>query len=315
VLGSKGNPTHTIFSTPGRISHLQVAVDRRGNALVVWLQELNGSHEILALSFDIRAQAWDQTPLRLGHPSSRPMEPRLAVNHREHAMVLWPSEGEEFQGLVACYYLPSERAWSDRPVPVVDRRTSAHRVAIDDAGNALALWIHSAHGERCGLESAFYDVRKSQWSEPEILAKAHTFLSPRLAMAGSGEALAAWCQAENSGTPRLFAKAFQQGKWEMEVERLDPGAGQVADFAIAIESQGHAGLLALHHGTEGYQAVVRWRDGEWSAPVRLGNLAQARLLDPHLALCPSGAVALWTLDAGKERILFASVAGQGEGRP
>jgi len=314
VLGAKGNPTQTLFSTPGQIQHRQVAVDRRGNALVVWLQELQGHYEILAQSFDLRAQAWEQTPLRLGQPSSRPLEPRLAVNHREHGMVLWQSEGDEFQGLVACHYLPSERAWSDRPVPVAHRRTSGHRVAIDDAGNALALWIHSAHGERCGLESAFYDVRTSQWSEPETLAKAHAFLNPKLALAGSGEALAVWCQAEDSGAPRLFAKAFQHGKWEREVERLDPGSGQVSDYAIAIESQGHAGLLALHYGPEGYQAVARWRDGAWSAPVRLGPMTQARISDPHLALCPRGAVALWTLDGGKDRILYASVAGQSGGR-
>jgi len=289
-------------------------VDRRGNTLVVWLHESRGSFEILALTFDMRAQTWEQEPIRLGPPSNRPLEPRLAVNHREHAMVLWQSETEEFQGLVACHYLPSEKAWSDRPVPVVSRRAAMHQIAIDDDGNALALWIHSAHDGRAGLESAFYNVRNSQWSEPEILARAHSFRPPQLTMAGSGEALAAWCQAEHSGAPRLFAKAFQKGLWEKEVERLDPGYGQVVDFAIAIENQGNAGLLTLQQGPEGYQALVRWRDAEWSAPTRLGPASQAPLSNPNLALCPLGAAAVWTREGGKDRTLYASVAERNEKR-
>jgi len=314
MLGAKESPTKTVFTAPGKIHHLQAAVDRRGNVLVVWHQEFRGSFEILALSFDIRAQAWEQEPTRLGPPSTHPLEPRLAVNHREHAMVLWQTDTEEFQGLVACHYLPSERAWSDRPVPVVPRRSALHRVAIDDAGNALALWIHSPHGERSSLESSFYSVRSSQWSEPEILAKAHTFKSLQLAMAGGGEALAAWCQAEHSGTPRLFAKAFQDGAWEKEVERLDPGVGLVLDFAIAIEDQGNAGLLTLQQGPEGHQALVRWREGAWSSPSSLGAPSQTPLSDPHLTLCPLGASALWTLEGGKSRILYASVAERKESR-
>jgi len=314
-LDRKDSPGRIIYRTAGSIHHLQVAVDRRGNLLVLWLHESQGLFEILAQAFDIRSQSWEQEPVRLGPPSTRPLEPRLAVNHREHAMALWAAAGEGLAGLVACHYLPSERAWSDQPVPVAERQTTLHRVAMDDAGNALALWIHSAQGTRCELESAFYDVRTSDWSEPQTLARAEAFHAPQLAMAGDGEALAAWCQGERSGIPRLFAKAFQKGRWENEVERLDPEYGQVHAFSIALGGTGRAALLSLQKGPDGYQALARVREDVWSLPSRLGAITRAPLAHPHLVLGPTGAAAIWTMDEGQSRTLCASVTGTNLDRP
>lgn len=313
-LGAEESPPRVIFTTAGKVHGLQAAVDRRGNALVVWLHEWEGTFEILCQSFDTRAHSWEAQPARLGLTSSQFLEPRLAVNQQEHAMVLWHTQNEDFDGLVACHYLPSQKAWSECPVAVVARRTAMHRVAMDQGGNAQALWVHSAHGERCGLEASWFDARTGVWGEPRTLARAEAFMSPQLAMSSSGEAFAAWCQAESSGVPRLFGKAFEHGSWEGEVERMDPGCGVVRDFALAIGSHGLAGLLTLQQGQEGYQAMGRWRDGTWSAPERLGGLSPAPLSTPRLALCPLGAVALWNQDGVQDRVLFATVAERTPGR-
>lgn len=159
----------------------------------------------------------------------------LDLLHREHAMVLWQSQCEEFDSLLACHYLPSEGIWSDQPVLVLPRRTSLHRIAMDDAGNALALWVHSPRGAKCELQSSFFQVKAAAWREPESLARAQAFTLPHLVMAGGGEALA------------------------------------------------------------------RWREAAWSAPSRLGPTTQSSLLAPRLALCPQGAVALWTLNESGRR--------------
>lgn len=304
ILGGGESMAQVIFRTRGRIQHLQAAVDRRGNALVVWLHATDGGFEVMAQAFDTRGSTWEQAPTTLGIPTSEAVEPRIAVNHREHAMVLWEVQDPLFEGLVASHYWPSDRIWSDRPVPVVSHATRQHQVVMDDMGNALALWIHAPYGQRSVLEASFYDVQHSEWGEPEILGSAQAFSAPQLVMSGGGEALAAWCQGEGHGASRLLAKAFGKGKWEAEVECLELGREPVQDFAIALGPEGRAGMLAVHHGPEGDWISARLRQAQWSAPVQLGTVSQVSHSSPRLRLCPQGASALWIQGQGKEKALI-----------
>src|ERR1035438_1954088 len=54
ILGGERDTTHVVFRTAGRIHHLQAAVDRRGNALVVWLLGLDGRDEGMGQGLDNR---------------------------------------------------------------------------------------------------------------------------------------------------------------------------------------------------------------------------------------------------------------------
>jgi hypothetical protein len=304
VLGGVASGANIVFRTPGQIRHLQAAVDRRGNALVVWLHEVDGRFEVIAKSFDTRGLAWEQEPTILGGLATKAVEPRIAVNHREHAMVLWEVQDSGSEGLVASHYWPSDRIWSDRPVPVVSHATRHHQVVMDDFGNALALWINAPYGQRITLEASFYDAQRSEWGEPEILGNAHVFSPPQLVMSGGGEALAVWSQGESHGASRLFAKAFKKGTWEADVECLDLGREPVLDFAIALGSEGQAGLLAVHQGLEGDWVSARVRQSSWSPPVQLGPVSQLPLSCPRLRLCPRGGSALWMQGEGKEKTLI-----------
>jgi hypothetical protein len=219
-------------------------------------------------------------------------------------MVLWGVLEKGFEGLVASHYWPSDRIWSDRPVPVVAHATSHHQVVMDDLGNALALWIHAPYGQRPTLEASFFDVHHSEWGAPETLGSAHSFSIPRLAMSGDGQALAAWCQGEEHGGSRLYAKAFVEGRWETDMECLDPGHGMVQDFAIALGSDGRAGLLALHHGSDGGWVSARLRSSVWSGPVALAPPTRTAHSSPRLVLCPEGTSALWIQGEGREQALI-----------
>jgi len=304
TLGGEDDLAHVIFRTVGRIDHLQAAVDRRGNALVVWLLQQGERFEVMAQSFDLRGQAWEQAPTTLGLPSAPSVEPRIAVNNREHAMVLWEVEGGSSEGLVASHYWPSDRIWSDRPVPVTSHATRHHQVVMDDAGNALALWIHAPYGQRSTIEASFYDGQRSEWSAPETLSTAHTFTLPRLVMCGHGEALAAWCQAEDHGASRLFAKAFRKGRWESGVECLESGHGPVQDFAMDLGPDGQAGLLAVHRGPEGDWVSARLGQGSWSDAFPLTHASPSPCLAPRIRLCSEGASALWVHGVGREGALM-----------
>lgn len=303
ILGGGQSIAQVVFRTKGSIHHLQAAVDRRGNALVVWLHEREGTFEVMAQAFDIRGAAWEKESATLGVPSVPGAEPRVAVNHREHAMVLWEVEGA-FEGLVASHFWPSERIWSDRPVPVVTHATRHHQVAMDDQGNALALWVHAPYGQRSQLEASYYDGQACEWGPPETLGNAQTISSPRLVMTGGGEALAAWCQVEGHGASRLFAKAFRKGRWEAGLECLELGHGPVHDFAIGLNPDGRAGLLLVQRGPEGDWVSARLRQGEWSAPFQLVPPSGMPCSSPRLAFCPQGVSAIWIQGVGRQMSLM-----------
>jgi len=304
VLGGGDGMGHVIFRTGGRIQHLQAAVDRRGNALVAWLLEGERGLEVLAQAFNVRERGWEKSPTTLGIPSDEGVEPRIAVNHREHAMVLWEVREAASEGLVASHYWPTDGIWSDHPVPVVAHATRHHQVAMDDQGNALALWIHAPHGQRCLLEASFYDVRLAEWSHPETLATGQVFTSPRLVMTGTGEALAAWGQGEGHGAIRLFAKGFRGGKWQAEAECLDRGHGRIVDFALDLALDGRAGLLAVEGPPENSLMSVRLREGgAWSAPTELAPASGHAHSAPQIRMCPKGVSALWIQGQGSDRAL------------
>ncbi len=300
ILGVPGESAQVIFSTGGQVHHLQTAVDRRGNALVLWLLDTDGRIEVMAHSFNARDLAWEPRPTTLGLPSSPSAGPRIAVNHRQNAMVLWEVEGGASGGLVASHYWPSDHIWSDRPVPVVSRPTRSHQVVMDDLGNALAMWIHAPYGQRSHLEASFYDGQRCEWGEPEVLASAETFLFPRLAMSGDGEALAAWCQAEGHGASRLMTKFFTRTGWEEGVECLELGQGPVRDFAIDLGPEGRAGILAAHRGLEGDWISARLRQREWSASIPLVPPSVSPCSSPRIRLCPQGASAQWVQGVGDQ---------------
>ncbi len=308
ILGGVESSTQVVFRTVGVVKHLQGAVDRRGNALVVWLLEVDGRTEVMAQAFDTRGSAWEQAPTTLGSSSAPAVAPRMAVNHREHAMVLWEVEDGRSEGLVASHYWPSDGIWSDRPVPVVAQATHHHQVVMDDLGNALAVWVHAPYGQRSRLEASFYDGTRSEWGKPETLCSAQSFSALRLAMSGDGEALAAWCQGEGHGPARLFTRAFRKGGWDAGSECLELGHGPVQDLALALGAEGQAGLLATHRGPQGDWVSARLRQREWSEPFQL--LPASRLLcsAPRLCLCAHGASALWIQGEGREHSLILAEA-------
>jgi hypothetical protein len=187
---------------------------------------------------------------------------------------------------------------------VVSHATRQHQVVMDDLGNALALWINAPYGQRSTLEAIFYDGQLSEWGIPEVLGNAQEFSPPRLVMSGGGEALAVWSQGEGHGAPRLFAKAFNKGKWDSDVECLDLGREPVRTFAIALGSEGQAGILAVHQGPQGDWVSVRLRRTRWTTPIQLGTASQLPLSSPQLKLCPGGVSALWVQGEGREQTLF-----------
>ena len=301
-LGSGGSEQE-VFRTTGTVRGLQVSVDRRGNALVVWLHEKVGRIEVMTRSFDTRRMAWEAGPTVLGLPADPEASPHLAANPRGHAMVLWEARDGPFEGLVASHHWPADRIWSDRPMPVVGHSVRNHQVAMDGRGNALALWIHAPYGQRARLLASFYEARAGTWCEPVALASAQEISSPRLVMNGNGEGLATWCQRESGAVSQLSAKAFDNRTWKVEPECLDHDRERVHDYAIDLGEDGRAGFLVIQRGEAGDQVLLRTRQGTWSEPKVMAAPQGTSCASPRIAVCPQGMSLMWIQGTGTDQRL------------
>ena len=143
ILGTGEVTGHVLFQTPGLVRQLQVAADRRGDALVVWLHQKVGRVEAMAYAFDARGENWEGEPVVLGLPSDPGAAPRLASNNREHAMVIWEARDSLFEGLMASHYWPSALISSDHPLPVLPHPPTPHQSAIATHGHSLPLSVRS----------------------------------------------------------------------------------------------------------------------------------------------------------------------------
>lgn len=314
IIGMPFDPTASVqptsrmlFKTFGNPRDIQVYIDRRGSALVVWSHELDGKWETLAKHFDVRSKVWDSEPTRLGPPVDHPLEPRLAMNRRGQAVVVWEQLTDRADCLVAAHYLPSEKQWSDRPVPVASGTAKEHQVAMDHAGNVMAVWVDHHYGQRPALQARLYSANRGDWCEPVVLATAQSFRQVRLAMTGTGEALAVWLQSEGTTLSFLHSKAFRNETWETQVTRLDGEGGRVTDFAMALGPKGLAGLFCLMQNQDSFAPMVRSRRKAWDPVAAVGPNSKLPHHHPVLSLCPEGNVAIWQVGAGAETQLVMAM--------
>jgi hypothetical protein len=141
----------------------QLAVDAQGDATVVW-DHYDGAFSASTV-YDVQTAvrpaggAW-QTPADLSTTSTLRSDPQVTVNARGDAIATWDL------GDPAPYYYhtaqaavrPAGGAWQ-APVALAptDMGYETPVVALDEQGNATAIWHHSL-GESTALQAAGYDV-------------------------------------------------------------------------------------------------------------------------------------------------------------
>ena len=140
-----------------------------------------------------------------------------------------------------------------------------------------------------------------------MLATAQNFNQVRLAMTGTGEALAVWLQSEGTALSFLHSKAFRNDAWEAQVTRLDGEGGRVTDFSMTLGQKGLAGLFCIVQSPDAFVPLVRSRKKSWDPADMVGPRSKHPHHHPVLSLCPEGNVAIWQVGAGTETQLVMAL--------
>jgi hypothetical protein len=220
VTGSAGNTyafwasrnVGTGWTTPLQISaisanpgSIRVAADAAGNAIAVWQDTSSARRAVFASRLDAASGAWSAVQL-LNDGANNAFLPQVAVDPNGNMIVVWyeASDGAQSNGIVdvgvvAKRFVAAAATWSG--AIAVQPAGQVPDVAVDAAGNAIAVWLQQTpgNGSHYELWSARYTATDSAWGASLKLmtdAAAYTQIgnNPKIAVNATGDAVVVWYQ-------------------------------------------------------------------------------------------------------------------------
>jgi hypothetical protein len=272
----------------------QVAVDSKGDAIAIWHRggPFGGAVQTAFRPVD---GTW-QAPAKV---SELGFDPQITFDAQGNALAVW----EHYDGsnyIVQSASKPVGVEWQT-PVNVSEAGETAERpqVAVDDHGNAIAVWHRWTDGlfSTRIVQAAFRPAGAEAWQAPVNISEPGA-TNPQIAFDGQGNAIAVW-----SGNGAAFKPAG--GPWQAPVE-LEPG-GEAQSPQVAFD--GHGNALVVWPSSNRIQAATRSADGVWQAPVTLFTAEGAYdprvgAYDPQVAFDEQGdAVTVWDHDNGTSEVI------------
>jgi hypothetical protein len=276
------NPSDLSAAVLGVRNH-HVALDRAGNAAVVWAEDHGGAFDVAAEMRSAASGVWGApVVLSTGAASAGPS---LAVSPGGEAFAIWV-EGAAVQ--VARGNLATG-SW-ESPVALSRNAGVDAAIAVNAAGDAVAIW---ALGDRPGVEASIRPAG-GPWGDPVALPDGAQFpasAGPDVGFGADGTAVAVWVSGGTSLQSLRSAARARGGSWSRPVE---VASGHASDPNVSVDPQGNA--IAVWTDRARLLAAVRpVAAGAWQP----AEVSSAEVSAPRVALDAAGkGLAVWNLRSG-----------------
>ena len=196
---------------------------------------------------------------------------QIAIDAAGNAVAVWSQWDGICESIWTNYY-KAHSGWGTAQLLETDDTGLAvlPQVAIDTAGNAIAVWQQS-DGTHSNVWARRYDAAGGSWEAAQLLETSDAGAGyPQIAFDVSGNALAVWAQSDGSHDS-IWAARYAAGSW---------GAAQL----VETDDTGYASWPQIAMNAEG-NAVAVWRqwDGShysiWTACYTSGSWGAAQLLE------------------------------------
>ncbi|HEU4945286.1 MAG TPA: PKD domain-containing protein [Solirubrobacterales bacterium] len=285
----------------------EVAVDPAGNAVAIWERHVSGE-EIVEASERSAGSDWSE-PEILSLPDEEGRQSQVTIDAAGNAIAVWITGKSASGFVVRSAVRPPGGEWS-KPEDVSDSISEAvtPRLAVDAAGEAVAIWTAFDSGDRI-VQGA---VRSAggEWSEPDDLSAAGQDVTPLedpdVAIDAAGNAIAVWKLEASNYIVQAAARAAGQEDWAAPDDLS--GAGEDAgEPAVAMNDAGEAvAVWTRLDGSDTVQAAVRPTGEDWEATDDLSAPGQDAG-EPDVAIDEAGeAVAVWHRYNGSNFIIEAA---------
>ena len=299
-----------LSAAAGHVQSPDVAV--AGSTVVATWLRYNGKNLILQVAErDPKTGSWS-IPVSLS-PSGRDAQtPKVAVDARGDAVVVWADVGGTPAWTIQSAYRPASGSWENTALlDSPEQGTAQPDVALDAAGNATAVWTASTNG-RVWTVRASYRTAAGVWAKPVVLSDPDATgpAAPQLALESNGGATAVWSRSDgNTIGLELVTRSATTGKWS-SVTKLFPSAPPAVSPEIATNAKGD-GVIVWTSQVAGFtvDASVRRPGKAWSKPTQLVPPGGGGGLSPQVATdAHGGALAVWARDVnGVSRVQAAAL--------
>lgn len=313
--GGSWQPSVTLSEpgAPGESAWLpKVAVDPRGDAIVVWQRSNSSGDDIIQSSFRAADGAWEK-PVNLSEAGENANAAQVALDPNGDAVAVW----NRFNGsnwVVQSASRPSGGTWQ-QPVHLSEGGDSSEgpQVAVDPRGDAAAVWEH--HTEGGELIQGTSRPAGGSWQEPVNLSEpAENTLEPHIGLDAAGDAVMTWERSYDGGEIIQTSYKPAGGSWQQAVNLSAPGASAYRQH-VSVDPRGEAVAIweLCCAAEDAVQASVKHPGGYWQGPVTLSEPGVS-VTSPEVAMDPLGdAVAVWGRDnnRGADTVQSAGYDGAG----
>jgi Bacterial Ig-like domain len=223
----------------------RIAVDSIGNALVVWRLESGVRNFIYSNSYNAQDGSWS-----LAQPIERPgaggesSNPQVSVNSAGLGLATWAAKNGDAVNIWASRYSP-QSGWGVASLIEADDTgdTLGASVAVDGAGNAVAVWLQS-DGLRKNVWANHFTASSNTWGSATLVETQDSSDAsiPQVAVDPAGNAIAVWGQGTLASTAdSIFASRYNAStKTWGSPELLETQDGAAAVPRIAVDGLGRA---------------------------------------------------------------------------
>jgi hypothetical protein len=280
----------------------QLAVDSRGNVMAVWYQSDDTRYNIWANRFASGA-GWG-TPTLLENGAGNATLPRVVADADGNFIAVWSQSDGTHYNIWSSRYVEGA-GWGSATLLDTNDTFEAldPRIAIDAAGNALAVW---SQGNNAWANRY---VRGVGWGTPVPLGQLTNAFGAEgvtVAMEANGNAWAVWSQ--NHGTDSIWASRYTAGVGWGTAFTLESGSGAAYVPQIAIDASGNA--LAVWRQSDGTRPNIwasRYTGTAWDAATLIETDDAGTATAPQIAVDASGAaLAVWRQSDGTRNNIWAN---------
>lgn len=236
---------------------VQIALDNTGNAIAVWSQRVGNSSSVWSSRYAVAASAWAAPKLLVTDDALAATSPQIAIDAAGNAWAAWSQVVGTRTHLVANRYSAEAGLWAGAaPLEAGTGDATSQKIAMDDKGNALAVW-GQPEGTRYDVWSSRYTAGIG-WGTAALLEtdNAGTVGSPQIAFDASGNALAVWMQSDGTRF-NIWSNRYTAGTgWGAAAAIETRNAGDTYNPQIAIDPSGNA--LAVW---------LKWRDASGASDI------------------------------------------------
>ena len=317
AAGSGWGSAEEIESNTGHAYEPQIASDAAGNALAVWVQWEGTRYSIWANRY-AAGSGWGSAALIETDNAGHAYEPQIASDAAGNALAVWAQwDGTRTSIWANRYVLGS--GWGSAELIEADNAGDAAlpQIAIDAAGNALAVWEQSDF-TRLNIWANRYAAGNG-WGSAVLIEtdNAGDARLPQIAIDASGNALAVWVQWDGTRYS-IWANRYAAGSGWGSAEEIESNTGHAYEPQIASDAAGNA--LAVWVQWEGTRYSIwanRYAAGSgWGSAALIETDNAGHAYEPQIASDAAGnALAVWAQWDGTRTSIWANryVLGSGWG--